>query len=204
MIRTKGAGLIGLDNMDAQRIENAVTFMETLRYYVMLAMRRDEDEKALYRLSYLDELTSFYNRNRYMQDLANFNACQDAVGVVYLDLNGLKETNDHLGHDAGDELLKACANVIRTGFQQGDFYRIGGDEFVIICCGVEEAAFLEQLERLRDSFAKSSCSAAIGYRWVKDCADIHAVIRKADENMYEDKKRFYENKKGSGAYRYHD
>ncbi len=198
------AGLIGLDNMDAQRIENAVTFMETLRYYVMLAMRRDEDEKALYRLSYLDELTSFYNRNRYMQDLANFNACQDAVGVVYLDLNGLKETNDHLGHDAGDELLKACANVIRTGFQQGDFYRIGGDEFVIICCGVEEAAFLEQLERLRDSFAKSSCSAAIGYRWVKDCADIHAVIRKADENMYEDKKRFYENKKGSGAYRYHD
>lgn len=63
---------------------------------------------------------------------------KNSIGVVYLDVNGLKEINDNLGHDSGDELLKACAKIIQNSFEIGSYYRIGGDEFVIICIDISE------------------------------------------------------------------
>ena len=61
-------GMIGLDNLSVEVFEDAEKFLRTFGYFIMLAIRRNEDEKALYRLSYMDILTMFYNRNRYIQD----------------------------------------------------------------------------------------------------------------------------------------
>ena len=62
-------GCIGLDNPPKEQLENAAAFLQTLRYFLMLAIRRNEDEELLSKLSYQDTLTSFYNRNRYIQDV---------------------------------------------------------------------------------------------------------------------------------------
>ena len=158
----KTNGCIGLDNSNPDLMESAVTFLETLRYYLMLAIRRDEDKKALYCLSYQDRLTSFYNRNRYIQDISQLEGKDDSVGIVYLDINGLKEVNDHFGHDSGDDLLKKCTKIIKQSFKIGSFYRIGGDEFIIICTNISKTDFNENVCKLRNNFLIEDCTVAIG------------------------------------------
>lgn len=195
-------GCIGLDNPDRNLMENAVTFLETLRYYIMLAMRREEDEKALYHLSYIDTLTSFYNRNRYIQDINKLVEKEESVGVIYLDVNGLKEVNDRLGHDAGDALLKKCAEIIQKSIVNGSFYRIGGDEFIVICLDVKEEDFKESLYKLKNNLSHEKCAAAIGYKWESSCHHIQKIINQADEFMYTDKKEFYHRHLETGRYRH--
>ena len=196
-------GFIGLDNPLREHLENAASFLQTLRYFLMLAIRRSEDEELLSKLSYHDVLTSFYNRNRYIQDVDGLTGQSVPVGVIYVDVNGLKEVNDHFGHAAGDRVLTRCAQTIRRICKKGSFYRIGGDEFVIIYTGIGKTNFYEIVRELRSNFQGETCRAAIGTQWAEDCADLPAVITEADEIMYADKKAFYRNHQPSGRYRHH-
>lgn len=201
----KMAGYMGIDNIPESRMNNAVTIMETLRYYLMLARRRAEDQEKLAKLSYYDNLTMFYNRNRYIQDIEKMAKQDLSVGVVFLDINGLKEINDSQGHAAGDHILKVCAGKIQAAFQEGAFYRIGGDEFVIVCPGIVKEKFEECVAQLRESFIKDrSCKAAIGSKWSECCKDILKVIVEADGLMYTDKKEFYRSHNSTRRYRYHN
>lgn len=114
-------GFIGVDNLPAECLKNADSILQTLRYFLMLARRRAEDEKKLAILSYHDTLTSFFNRNRYIQEVERLSKEDGPVGIVFIDINGLKEINDQFGHDAGDDLLKECARNMEEVFQNGDF-----------------------------------------------------------------------------------
>ena len=197
------AGSIGLDNPDPNLMSNAVTFLETLRYFVMLAIRRYEDEKMLQRLSYVDTLTSFYNRNRFIEDIEKIEKETNSIGVIYLDINGLKEVNDHFGHLSGDNLLKRCADIIQKSIEKGSFYRIGGDEFVVICQTIDEEEFLLYVNHLKEHFAQiNDCKAAIGYKWSDSSQNIKKLINIADELMYQDKQSFYEQHDMTRRYRY--
>lgn len=197
-------GIIGLDNLSVKLMESAATFLETLQYYIMLAMRRDEDKKQLYSLSYHDKLTSFYNRNRYTQDVNHLLNKHDSVGIVYLDVNGLKEVNDNYGHDAGDKLLNQCAKVIQSSFTVGSFYRIGGDEFVIICTNISKAEFNDTVQKLKNNFLDENCKVAIGSKWEEDCKNIQTAIKTADSLMYTDKKGYYQRHRETGRYRHNN
>jgi diguanylate cyclase (GGDEF)-like protein len=197
------AGSIGLDNPDPNLMSNAVTFLETLRYFVMLAIRRYEDEKMLQRLSYVDTLTSFYNRNRFIEDIEKIEKETNSIGVIYLDINGLKEVNDRFGHLSGDNLLKRCADIIQKSIEKGSFYRIGGDEFVVICQTIDEEEFLLYVNHLKEHFAQiNDCKAAIGYKWSDSSQNIKKLINIADELMYQDKQSFYEQHDMTRRYRY--
>lgn len=198
----KFGGMIGLDNLAAGEFDNAAAFLRTLSYFVMLAIRRNEDEKVLYELSYLDALTMFYNRNRYIQDIEELSKQENSAGVAFIDLNGLKEINDHMGHSAGDELLKVCAKTIQNSVNTGNLYRVGGDEFVAICLNVEKAVFKGMIQKLKENLRNSECEAAVGYQWTDTCLQLKAIIKDADHYMYEDKKDFYQRRSSSGRYRY--
>lgn len=194
---------VGVDNPPPDRLQNAVSILQTVRYFLMLATKRSEDEAALAKLSYYDTLTSFFNRNRYMQDLGDL-AAQDApVGIVYLDVNGLKDVNDHQGHDAGDRLLVECAQCIREDFGDFALYRIGGDEFVVIAAGAGKEEFFDKVRQLRYRFDQSpTCRVAIGAHWAQQGSGIRAAITAADEKMYSDKQAYYHANPVSRRYRY--
>lgn len=112
-------------------------------------MQRNENEKMLFELSQIDRLTSFYNRNRFIQDVSELKERKASVGVVYLDINGLKETNDSFGHDAGDKLIKACADIMKKSAASKNLYRIGGDEFVIIYLDIAKGDFYDKVQLLK-------------------------------------------------------
>ena len=92
------------------------------------------------------------------------------MGIVYLDVNGLKDINDLRGHAFGDKVLVECARRMRETFDGADFYRIGGDEFVIICREWSKEVFEEKVELLRKNFERDSiCRAAAGQREAMIC-----------------------------------
>lgn len=195
-------GMIGLDNLKLEEFASAEKFLRTLSYFIMLAIRRNEDEKSLYQLSYIDALTTFKNRNCYIQDVDELSKKKDTAGVIFIDLNGLKEINDHLGHYEGDELLKMCANIIRNSVINGNFYRVGGDEFVIICLNIDKVKFKELVQNLKEDLINNECEVAIGYQWTETCEQLSNTIIEADRKMYEDKEKFYETHVTSSRYRH--
>lgn len=200
----KVSGSIGLDNQDLGLAETAIPFLQTIQYFLSITMQRNESEEALYELSQVDKLTSFFNRNRFIQDVSEFQSRKASVGVVYLDINGLKETNDSLGHDAGDKLIMECANIMKGRDSSKNLYRIGGDEFVIIYLDISEESFYDTVQILKNDFGNSTYQIAIGCKWTSDCSHIQDIIKDADELMYADKKKFYQKHHITGRYRHNN
>lgn len=90
-----------------------------------------EKEKYIY-TSNTDELTKCLNRHAYEADIQKLDLNSEWV-YISLDLNGLKQTNDKMGHSAGDELICAASSCMKFAFASyGKIYRIGGDEFVVL------------------------------------------------------------------------
>jgi len=146
-----------------------------------------------------DQLTDLRNRRAYAEAVEQFRKNLPAgCRVVAADINGLKETNDTLGHSAGDELVVGSAECIRRSFPGIDsIYRVGGDEFCVIVTDrnydVEKS--ISRLQKLcaewkGDFIQGISISAA--YASADEFGDIDATIRAADKNMYEVKRSFYE------------
>lgn len=200
----KVIGSFGLDNQDLDLAEIAIPFLQTVQYFLTLTMQRNENEKKLYEMSQIDKLTSFFNRNRFIHDLAKFEKHKEPFGVIYLDVNGLKEINDSFGHDAGDQLIKECADIMSSRHLSKYLYRIGGDEFVIIFMNITEEGFQDCVQLLKNDFKESRCRIALGSKWNEDSSKIQNVIKEADKLMYADKKRFYQGHHVSSRYRYHD
>lgn len=197
-------GCLGVDNPPLEKQQNIGPLLQSLCYFILLAYRRAENERMLSHLSYHDTLTSFYNRNRYIQDLAVLSMERQPLGIVFLDVNGLKGINDRFGHARGDEILMETADKIQKVFAGADCYRVGGDEFVVICRHMPKIEFEDNVERLKRSFRwDDSCHAAIGTKWTDGVQDVQQIIAAADAGMYEDKKEFYRKNRSVNRYRRH-
>ena len=147
----------------------------------------------------LDEMTGVYNRNKYLSMTSESYAHEDTVAVIFWDINGLKKTNDALGHSAGDELITSIAEAIKRVSNQFDnAYRIGGDEFVMIMRGGTEMSAKRKIEEWEGELKKIQkstqipLSASSGYA-AGSGVDLDRIIKQADQMMYENKHRFYEN-----------
>ena len=105
-----------------------------------------------------------------------------------MDLNGLKRCNDCFGYAAGDALICRVADALNDVFP-GEACRIGGDEFVVICCPVTQEKFEQQVEALRAALVRHQVDAAIGSFWQSLVEDLPAFLREADDRMYREKER---------------
>lgn len=103
-----------------------------------------------------DELTGLLNRRGFMQRLeqavAGVGRYEQALGLLYVDLDRFKLVNDACGHDAGDRLLAEVARLLRLHARSTDTVgRLGGDEFVLLLHSVEEGQALAIANRIIDS-----------------------------------------------------
>lgn len=158
-------------------------------------------EQALIYKSNTDELTGFLNRRAYEEALEELRDNNMREHLVYIaaDVNALKVTNDTLGHEAGDELLRGAAAVMRQCYgSYGKVYRIGGDEFVGLIY-----ADKTQLDRIRADFSEAvdkwkgnlveSMAISVGYASVGEFpgADVNELANIAEKRMYEAKSLYY-------------
>jgi diguanylate cyclase (GGDEF)-like protein/PAS domain S-box-containing protein len=122
-------------------------------------------EEQLTRQAFHDGVTDLPNRalfrDRLDQALTRSARSRDPLAVLLVDLDGFKQVNDSLGHDAGDELLREVARRFAEGVQPGDtLARLGGDEFALLVDGAGEPQAAEMAGRLIESLASPMCVAA--------------------------------------------
>jgi diguanylate cyclase (GGDEF)-like protein len=160
--------------------------------------RKRTQEQIWHQANY-DALTGVPNRNlfhdRLDQAVSQANRSMGHVALLFMDLDGFKEVNDKLGHDAGDVLLKEAAQRLMACVRASDTVaRIGGDEFTVILpqakeAGEAEAVAAKILVRLREPFHLRGqdvfVSVSIGIALYPGDADSSAVlIKHADAAMY--------------------
>ena len=107
------------------------------------------------------------------------------LAVVICDINGLKLVNDTYGHQAGDELIKNACSLICNAFKHSKVFRIGGDEFAIICQGHDFEHIDELLSEMDASNRlNKEVQVAFGMARFEEGNSIEQVILSADKKMY--------------------
>lgn len=148
--------------------------------------------------AYKDQLTKVGTAAAFNRDLADHDKRNGEFLVVMFDVNALKHINDNYGHGMGDEYLRGCCAMICSKYKHSPVYRLGGDEFVVLPGGEDFDEKDSRIEEIRAEFAESYAktdaepwerySAACGMGRGETISD---ALKKADEAMYEDKKKFH-------------
>ena len=149
-----------------------------------------------------DRMTGINNRTAFeeqLQDIENHVQDYDNAALIFMDVDGLKHTNDLYGHNAGDELIISAAQCIKNVFAAyGKCYRIGGDEFcVLIFDSIENTdELLNQMDQELVKYNRNNryyLSIARGVSFLKDTEGKQKKISdwkyEADQDMYGNKKR---------------
>ncbi|MBQ7583234.1 MAG: EAL domain-containing protein [Lachnospiraceae bacterium] len=144
-----------------------------------------------------DVLTGVMNRNEmnnYVDSLCNADGSEvRPVGVIFADLNELKAINDFEGHNAGDTLLKNAAKILKEVFNEDEIFRAGGDEFAVIVTDITEEELEEKISLIRTVSGKTgNIMFALGGAVERDSRNVRMALRRADEKMFEDRRRFFE------------
>ena len=157
--------------------------------------------QILENMSLTDDLTGLYNRKGFLAlashrvKLANRN--EEPFCIAFIDLDDLKEINDSFGHLEGDRALKDTANLLRECFRESDIIaRLGGDEFAIFIAEADEGQIARRIQERLSAHARRSdrpygLSLSMGIvasGQLRD-DDIEALLKRADELMYEQKRK---------------
>ena len=185
----KVIGFLGVDNPKSHYDD--ATLLASIQFFITSSLERKKEKEYLKYLSYRDKLTELYNRNRYIELIDGMKGQKlYHTGVAYIDLNGLKRVNDQEGHEAGDRLIRNAASVINDIFYDKG-YRIGGDEFVVILCEIDEKEFIDRIKLLREKMDRAKISVSVGSIWKVEVDDLEKVLKSADNCMYEEKEEYY-------------
>ena len=146
---------------------------------------------SILQLTKKDALTGLLNRQAYYVETSKFS--KDITAIVSLDMNGLKRINDTQGHAAGDEALVTLALCFARACKvRHSAYRIGGDEFVIVCRKSKEEDVIKLVERIKKNISDTKYTCSIGYSYHQEgIANLDEVLKESDEKMYQDKSNFY-------------
>ena len=144
----------------------------------------------------IDALTGVKNRHAYLRSEERLDRQIEArrvdpFALVLLDVNDLKHVNDTAGHQAGDQYLRDACAVICEIFRHSPVYRVGGDEFTVICQGRDYARLDELMNRMRihneEAMRGGGVVIACGMSRFDRDGSVALVFDRADANMYENK-----------------
>lgn len=169
-----------------------------------ITMRKQAEERLQY-ISSHDGLTNLNNRAAFEQHVQRLDhEGPFPAAVIMADLDGLKQVNDTEGHDAGDRLIQAAADLLSSSFRTNDIIaRLGGDEFAVLLPGIPPdvaALKFERLQRRIELFSElpenPKVSLSCGLAQVRGPGELEEALKLADQLMYQQK---FERKKQSGS-----
>jgi diguanylate cyclase (GGDEF)-like protein/putative nucleotidyltransferase with HDIG domain len=156
-------------------------------------VEREAELTRLGRAALTDNLTGLRNHRSFHEDLARVlaqrNRDGESLSLVMVDLDGLKQTNDTYGHQAGDERIRVLADCLRDTLRTEDrAYRVGGDEFTIILPGRRAWTAFEIGQRLRGAALERGAAVAIGVAEADGPETKDTLVRRADLALIEAKR----------------
>jgi len=172
--------------------------------HVIYAVRSIEKEKELLVRSNTDELTGCLNRRSYEEDVKTLSEelLPENLIITSFDVNGLKNANDDIGHDAGDELIIGAARCMEKAFSPyGKVYRVGGDEFIAVIEATKSEYdnildfFETELSEWKGKLVEK-LNVSYGSASVEEYPDmpVTEIAKISDKRMYSNKELFYSRK----------
>jgi diguanylate cyclase (GGDEF)-like protein len=183
-------GFLGVDN--PMESTGDLSLLRSVCSFVLEEMERRRLIQNLELFSYTDLLTGLQNRNSYIKMLDRLShQTLRSLGVIYIDINGMKKINDSNGHKYGDRVIKKVADILKSRVENSA-YRVGGDEFTVICADIGKQDFQTLTEKLiRDFDRNKEYDVSIGHTWKEGNVSADEEILKADDLMYAEKQRYY-------------
>lgn len=164
---------------------------------------RKRFEETLHSLSLLDDLTGLYNRRGFFalseQQLKIAERTKQDVLIFFVDLDNMKQINDALGHQEGDNALVEVTSVLRETFRKSDIIgRLGGDEFAVLAIDTTRKTENMLIDRLQKTLNavnqavlrkyKLSLSTGVARYDPDSPSSLDELIARADALMYEKKR----------------
>lgn len=184
-------GFLGMDNPDSRMLPLLTRLLKTIGYFISTLLRRRDLLTRLHDLSYHDQLTGALNRHALSERFGDLSL--ESAGVVYCDITGLKQVNDTQGHEAGDQMIRGCYELICGVMASGQVFRLGGDEFVALCPNCEKETFYDSVGNLQGVIRQDGYRMSVGFVWSdQKPLNLEKLILQADKRMYQDKRDYYQ------------
>lgn len=181
----------GVDNPPPVSLEYTSNMLQIMGSFLASCIKRRNLMRKLEDMSYKDQLTGAGNRfalNRYVQQMDR----ERSIGVIYCDITGLKYENDTKGHDSGDRLIMRACHCLEKVFEEFGIFRIGGDEFLVLCPEITKDELQERIDRLKEQMQEDSVNMAIGQIWQEQATtELNTLLQESEKQMYIDKAEYY-------------
>lgn len=184
-------GYLGADNYRPTEEVDTRRILETVARFISRRIINYQLLRKLETTNTHDMLTETLNRYALQKKTSALQKTNISTGIIFIDLNGLKETNDNLGHKEGDRLIKKSAAFLTKCFGDSSVYRTGGDEFIVLLPGIAEHEFKELLRQFTARLKRTSLNMSFGTEWCEDAKGIMQAIASADRKMYAAKADYY-------------
>lgn len=184
-------GFFGVDNPPVKSLDYSSNILHIMGHFIVSALKRRNLMRELQNMSYYDYLTKLGNRHAMSRYITHMKQGV-SIGGVYCDVTGLKYINDTEGHKAGDNLLLRASESLKRVFGSYGLFRVGGDEFLVLCEEIEEETLYEKVELLKKDTSEHSVVMAVGAIWEKNSdTNMERMIVEAEKRMYQDKAEYY-------------
>ena len=183
----------------ATDVWNMITFgivaVVTTMFIMTVKMRALRQSREIEYLSQTDLLTGVKNRNHYENRMQQYpQLCTSNLICVYGDVNGLHETNNREGHQAGDRMLREVAERMQETFGTEHTYRIGGDEFVAFQADGQLEDVCGEIDRINRELGKKGYHVSFGaavQNKTQEPMNVRDLVKEAENNMFSAKREFY-------------
>ena len=176
-------------------IRMAASLVAVSVFTVLFVRALSQQHKRLQALALTDPLTGLYNRSmlaEHLEQAIHHNRRSGTpMALAIIDLDNFKAINDTLGHEAGDDVLRKIANLLKDRLRSIDkVYRLGGEEFLVLLYGTSAEESLLVAEQLRNSIAtekilpETSVTASIGTAVLLPVEGYADWMKRADRNLY--------------------
>ncbi|MEI8200406.1 MAG: GGDEF domain-containing protein [Eubacteriales bacterium] len=177
---------------------NIIQKIELLKSDLLMKEKVEYMEKDK-EISKTDPLTGVLNRRSFQEQITHHLTSEQTSALLIMDIDDFKQINDQLGHDTGDEALKALADALTASFRCMDVIaRLGGDEFIVLLNNMQKkdesilqriAVFKLTLHQILESRKLPDFSVSIGVVYTNGDNNFTKLYKDADVAMYESKDR---------------
>ena len=142
-----------------------------------------------------DALTMLFNRLKFNDDIEkHIKSSAPVFTCLYIDVNGLHELNNHLGHQKGDDMLCCIADTLKKYFPDDRVYRIGGDEFVVLSNKLSKSKVELTVEKVRRDLLRDNYEISVGIETGACGENVEKIVAAAELAMRNDKAAYYTRK----------
>ena len=174
---------------DPKENQDFTVLLSSVAPFIENEFEEEDRTNKLDMLAYTDLMTGLKNRTCYNDMIKTLETRNNSIGIIFVDINGLKQGNDTYGHEYGDKMIKTVADELKQFFEE-TIYRIGGDEFVVFLPGTDEYTFQKQVDNYKRN-RSTEVPVSIGSKWFDSSGNCEKKISEVDQLMYAEKENYY-------------